>query len=791
MIGTTHNHPTGLVAPLSRPLKDLMTDLPFRRPTLSVEQRVADLLSRMTLEEKAGQLTQYFHLGIEVPEGLDIEALPPEQRAYAEQPKVVSDSVRTGLTGSVLFVKDPSTANRMQRLAVEGSRLGIPLLFGFDVIHGLRTIFPVPLALAATWSTDTIETAQATAAREARAVGIHWTFAPMVDIARDPRWGRIIEGSGEDPALGSVVAAAQVRGFQGDFGPSNILAGPKHFAGYGAARGGRDYDDAEISDSELWNVYLPPFRAAIEAGAVNVMSAYMDYNGVPASGNRRLLTDVLRDELGFDGFVVSDNNAVRSLETQHFAKDLTDAGVRAISAGIDMEMCMFDPAFSRLAKAVSDGLLEEAVIDHAVRRVLTVKFRLGLFEAPYVDEDAANDILSMPESRELAREAAEKSFVLLKNEGGALPLATDSLSSVAVIGQLGDSKRDTLGPWVFDHDTDETVTILEGLRTRLNDQVTVDYAPGAGIPPRAFPSMFDQMDATVVATPDNYDEAAEVQQAVQLAAQSDLAIVVVGQRQNQIGENASTSTLELPGAQQEQLRQIVETGTPVVLVVMSGRPLDLRWADANVPAILQVWYPGTKGGDAVAAVLLGDTSPAGRLPFTWPRHVGQVPIVYSHYRTFAPDDQGARYWEEPSTPLYPFGHGLSYAAFEYANLRLDRTAVPVGESATVFADVTNTSAVDADDVVQLYIHQRYGTSSRPVRELKAFDRVSIAAGETQTVRFTLGPDELRYWSAVTGGLVQDATIIDIWVGGSSTADLTIQLEVTASSSHVRQVEGKR
>lgn len=450
---------------------------------------------------------------------------------------------------------------------------------------------------------------------------------------------------------------------------------------------------------------------------------------------------------------------------------------------------MFDPAFSRLAQAVADGLLDEEVIDGAVRRVLTVKFKLGLFEQPYVDEDAADEVLKSAESRELAREAAEKSIVLLKNTGGALPLTTASLKSVAVIGQLGDSKRDTLGPWVFDHDTDETVTILEGLRSRIGDKVTVDYAPGAGIPSRVFPSMFDQMDATVVATPEDYDDAAEVQQAVRLAARSDLAIVVVGQRQNQIGENASTSTLELPGDQQEQLRQIVETGTPVVLVVMSGRPLDLRWADANVPAIVQAWYPGTRGGDAVASVLLGDTSPAGRLPFTWPRHVGQVPIVYSHYRTFAPGDQGARYWEEPSTPLYPFGHGLSYATFEYTNLRLDRTAVPVGEPVTVFADVTNTSAVDADEVVQLYIHQRYGTSSRPVRELKAFERITIAAGETRTVRFTLTPHDLRYWSAVTDGYVQDATTIDVWVGGSSSADLTTLFEVTESPSSTRSDRG--
>ncbi|MHC6231895.1 glycoside hydrolase family 3 N-terminal domain-containing protein [Arthrobacter sp. MMS24-T111] len=759
-----------------------MTDLPFRRATLPTEERVVDLLFRLTLDEKVGQLTQFFHLGLEVPDDLDVDLLPPEQRAYAEQPKVVEGAIRGGLTGSILFIKDAAKANRMQRLAVEESRLGIPLLFGFDVIHGLRTIFPVPLALAATWSPHTIEAVQATAAREARAAGIHWSFAPMVDVARDPRWGRIIEGSGEDPVLGAAVAAAQVRGFQGNLGSDNILAGPKHFAGYGAARGGRDYDDADISDSELWNVYLPPFRAAIEAGAANVMSAYMDYNGVPASGNRHLLTDVLRDELGFTGFVVSDNNAVRSLETQHFAKDLTDAAVRAISAGVDMEMSMFDPAFSRLAQAVRDGLVGEEVIDDAVSRILRVKFELGLFETPYVDEDAAAAVLTAAASRDLARSAAEESFVLLKNEAGALPLTAASLTSVAVIGQLADSKRDTLGPWVFDHDTEETVTILEGLRSRLGDGVSVGHAPGASIPNRIFPSMFDQMDQTVVATPDDYDDAAEIQKAVDLAAEADIAIVVVGQRQNQIGENASTSTLELPGAQEEQLRQIVKTGTPVILIVMSGRPLDLRWADANVPAILQAWYPGTKGGDAVASVLLGDASPAGRLPFTWPRHVGQVPMVYSHYRTFAPQDQGARYWEESSTPLYSFGHGLSYATFEYANLQLDRASIPVGETVTVSVDVTNTSASSAEEVVQLYIHQRYGTSSRPVRELKAFERVMIAAGETRTVQFTLGPDHLQYWSAVTGGYVQDATTIDIWAGGSSTAELTTVLDVTDSAA---------
>ena len=757
-----------------------MSHLPYRDASLPVEERVADLLGRLTLEEKAGQLTQYFYFGGmgEVPADLDLDALPPEARAYIEQPKMVEAAVARGAAGSVLFAKDARTTNRLQRLAIEQSAHGIPLLFGFDVIHGLRTVFPVPIALAASWSMTTVEAAQAAAAREARAVGIHWTFAPMVDIARDVRWGRMIEGAGEDPVLGAAVAAAQVRGFQGDLGPESVLAGPKHFAGYGAARGGRDYDDVELSDSELWNVYLPPFRAAIEAGAQNIMSAYMDFNGVPAAANRRLLTDLLRTELGFEGFVVSDANAVRSLETQHFAADLTDAAARAVNAGLDMEMTTFDPAFGRLPDAVAEGRVSEGTIDAAVRRILTVKFRLGLFENPYADEDAVAATLASVEHRDSARDAAERSMVLLRNEEAVLPLDPAALASVAVIGQLADSKRDTLGPWVFDHDTAEAVTILEGLRARLGDTVRVEHAPGAGIVERLFPSPFDRMDPTVTGTAEDHDDDAEIDRAVDIARRADVAVVVVGQRQNQIGEKASTSTLELPGRQQEQLERIAATGTPVVLLVMSGRPLDLRWADEHVPAILEVWYPGTRGGDAVAAVLVGDASPAGRLPFSWPRHVGQVPLIYSHNRTFEPNEADARYFEEGNSPLYPFGHGLSYSEFDYANLRTGAPSIVVGGTATVSVDVTNCGDRAADEVVQLYIHQRYGSSSRPVRELKGFDRIHLAAGETRTVEFELGPDQLRHWSSATGGYVQDATTLDIWVGGSSTAVLCTELVVT-------------
>lgn len=754
-----------------------MTTPSYRNPELTIDERIDDLLSQMTLEEKAGQLTQYFYLGVaELPADFDIETLPPEHRAFVELPRMVEDRISKGLAGSALFVHDPALINRLQRIAVEQTRLGIPLLFGFDVVHGLRTVLPAPIGLTATWDPALIEKAQAVAAREARAAGIHWTFAPMIDIARDPRWGRIFEGVGEDPVLGASVAAAQVRGFQGDLGPERVLAGPKHFAGYGAARGGRDYEDAEVSDSELWNVYFPPFRAAIEAGAANMMSAYMDLNGVPAAANKWLLTDTLRAELGFDGFVVSDANAVRSLCAQHFASDLEDAAARAVNAGLDMEMAMSDAAFAQLPQAVADGLVDEEVIDTAVRRVLSAKFRLGLFENPYAQESTAAAVLNDPAHREIARLAAERSVVLLKNADRLLPLEASRLGTVAVIGQLADSRRDLLGSWVFDHDTSETVTILQGLRDRWPD-VEVTFAPGAGITERLFPSPFDRADPTIEATPSDWDDDAEIAQAVTAAADADVAIVVVGQRQNQSGEKASSATLALPGRQLGQLQRIAATGTPVVVIVVSGRPLDLQWADKNVGAIVQVWHPGTRGGEAVAGILAGDASPAGRLPFTWPRHVGQVPMTYAHLRTFEPDNAASRYFEEPSTPLYPFGHGLTYGAFEYGDPRLDRDKIAVGDTTYVRVSIRNVSDRPADEVAQLYIHQRHGTSSRPVRELKGFQRVSLKPGEERELVFPVGPDQLRYWSAVTHGFVQDPTTIDLGVGGDSTVELATTLHV--------------
>lgn len=772
-------------------------DYPYQDPALPVSQRVEDLLGRMSTSEKIGQLRQYFYFAPtdeDAPEEL-IAALPPEHQEYARQPARIRAALDRGEVGSLLFLTDPKRIRRLQERAIAGSRWGIPLLFGFDVIHGLRTIFPVPIASAASWNPARVEAAQRIAAREAAAVGIRWTFAPMVDIARDPRWGRIIEGAGEDPCLGAAMAAAQVRGFQGraegtadaecpasgpDAFPADaILAGPKHFAGYGAADGGRDYEDVDLSDDALHNVYYPPFHAAIEAGAGNIMAAYMDLNGVPAAANCHLLTDVLRGELGFNGFVVSDANGVNNLTTQQLVPDTAEGAARALTAGLDMEMANSPAAYENLQAGLDAGHADEAALNTAVRRVLAAKFRLGLFEHPYADADASA-VLNDPAHREAARRAAEETLVLLENDG-TLPLAAGdgAVHRIAVLGDLADSKRDVLGPWVFDEDVEESVSILDGIRARAGEGVVVTYARGLETAERVQPSAFDLLDAGLLpTTPEGFDADAELDHAVDLAAGSEVAIVVVGQNQNMIGEKSSASTLDLPGRQAELLRRVIATGTPTVVLVMSGRPLDLRPAD-GAAAVLQVWYPGTRGGEAVAAVLFGDVSPAGRLPFTWPRHVGQLPTYYAHRTTFAPEGADTRYWNDASTaPRYVFGHGLSYAAFAYGPVRVPACMV-VGETVTVSVDVTNTSRIDADEVVQLYIHQRYGAATRPVRELKGFRRVHVPAGQTVTVKLPLGPDQLRYWSTDAREWVQDQTTLDVAVGGSSAAHFSARIKVTA------------
>jgi beta-glucosidase len=725
-----------------------------------VAAKVEALLARMTLEEKVGQLNQA------------AGALIPGANPAA--------ALRAGAAGSVLWINDTKKFNELQRVAVEESRLKIPALFGLDVIHGYRTIFPIPLGMAASWDPSVAERAAEVAAKEARAAGIHWTFAPMLDIARDARWGRIAEGAGEDPFLGSAIAAAQVRGFQGPAlgTPGRVLACAKHFAGYGAAEGGRDYDPVYLPEGRLRNVYLPPFHAAVKAGVGTVMSAYMDLNDVPAGANRFLLQDVLRKEWGFRGFVVSDAFAVGNLVVQGFARDGADAAERALVAGLDMDMAS-GTFVSSLAALVNQGKVPSAAVDDAVRRILGVKFRLGLFDQPYADEARAAEVLGAAAHRAEARRAAQRSMVLLRNENQVLPLKK-TLASVAVIGPVADSKPDTEGSWtVFGH-LPAAITVLEGVRAKLGPGARVDHAPGPEIR-RDIPSFFEAMIPGPKKEPQSAEQAeAAFQEAVKVASGAEVAILVMGELANMSGEAASRASLDLPGRQQALLESIVARGKPVVLVLIGGRPLGVNWAAEHVGAIVEAWQPGTEGGNAIADVLFGDVNPGGKLPVTFPRSGAHAPLYYARDLTHQPESSflyRSRYWDGPTTPLYPFGHGLSYTTFAFSNLRVEPARVKRGATATVLVDVENTGGVAGDEVPQLYVHQRAGSDSRPMRELKGFERITLGPGEKKTVRFTLGPDELGYWSTAAGRWVQDEAAFDVWAGGDSNAKLQGELSV--------------
>jgi beta-glucosidase len=726
--------------------------------------RVEELLHRMTLDEKIGQLTQIGGMAF-------IPGSPKPE-----------DAVRKGQGGSVLWLNDPAAINRLQKIAVEETRLKIPLIFGLDVIHGFRTIFPMPLALASSWDGKLIERVQSLAAREARAAGIAWTFAPMVDIARDPRWGRIIEGAGEDPYLGAMVARAQVRGFQGDdvSQPDRVLACAKHFAGYGAAVGGRDYDSSYISDAELFNVYLPPFKAALDAGVSTFMSAYMDLNDVPATGNAFLLQDVLRKSWKFPGFVVSDANAVGDLVTHGFARDRGDAAYRAFTAGVDMDMAS-GTYLENLGALVRAGKIPEAAIDAAVRPILAAKFRLGLFERPYADEARAKAVIGAPEQRQVAREAARESAVLLRNDRETLPLSKDGGKSIAVIGPLADAKRDLLTMWSgFDVDASSTVTVLEGIRAKLGAGARVEFAQGVQIR-KQIPSMFDGLlGGKPPAAWTAEQEKAEFAKAVEVAKRADKVVLVLGELAFMSGELASQASLDLPGRQQELMEAVAAMGKPAILVLVNGRPLNITWAAEHIPAILVAWHPGMEGGNAIADLLFGDANPGGKLPVSWPRNVGQVPVYYAHNLTHQPDTTPgfvSRYWDQSGAPLYPFGYGLSYTKCAVSNLRLKESAVKLGGAVEVSVDVENTGKRAGTEVVQVYIHQIAGSASRPVRELKGFEKVRLGPGEKKTVHFSLGKNELSYWSAASRSWVQEAESFDLWAGTDATATLHTNFKI--------------
>ena len=725
----------------------------------TADRFVEALLKRMTLEEKIGQMTQMALNG-------PADGATPEEHA------------RRGEVGSFLFVKDAARINALQHEAVDHSRLHIPVIIGFDVIHGFRTIYPVPIGMAASWDPAQPERAQAMAAKEASLTGISWTFAPMLDIARDPRWGRMMEGAGEDPYLGARMAEAQVRGFQGAHigEKDHILACIKHFAGYGAANGGRDYEESNISDEQLENVYLPPFHAAVKAGAGSLMSAYMDLNGVPATGNRWLLHDVLRERWGFNGFVVSDWESVKSLTTHGFASGPDDAAVRATNAGVDMEMTSHTMR-DGLPAAVKDGRVKIATIDAAVRDILLAKYRMGLFEHPYVDEARAKSEMVTPEQRAAARAVAGKTAVLLRNEGGVLPLKK-TVRSIAVIGPLADSKPDTMGSWSLAGHYDDTVTVLEGIRNRFPSGVTIRSAKGVEIA-RGSKTIFDeQFQSPQPTLTTDGEKNAEFKRAIGMVKESDVSVLVLGESQDMSGERASRSSLTLPGRQEELLEAAVATGKPVVVLLLNARPLDVNWAAEHAPAMVEMWYPGTEGGNAAADVLFGDAVPGGKLPFAWPRSVGQIPINYARNLTQIPEDTDHRYWDGLSTPLYPFGYGLSYTTFAMGEPKLSAATVKAGGSVVMSVPVTNKGAMAADEVVEVYTHQRAGSASRPVRELKGFKRVTLAAGETKTVEITLDTNELSFWSPQTHARAIEPGMFDVWVGTDATASAHMEMTVT-------------
>jgi len=723
-----------------------------------IERRVDSLLQQMTLEEKAGQLTQF---------------------AGASQHTM--DLIQQGKVGSLLGVLGAEQANQAQRAAVEHSRLKIPLILGYDVIHGYRTIFPVPLASAGSFDPELVEQAERVAAKESTASGVKWVFAPMVDIARDPRWGRIVEGAGEDPYLGSMIAAAKVRGFQGTdmADPTSVVACVKHYVAYGATEGGRDYNTVDISEQLLREVYLPPFHAAVDAGVGTLMSAFQDLNGIPASANHHTLTDILRGEWKFDGFVVSDWSAVHETIAHGTAADDSQAALQALTAGVDVDMV--DGAYlNEIPKLVQSNKLPISVVDEAVRRVLRVKFKAGLFEHPYADPNREKTDLLTPENLEVARKLAFESMVLLQNNHDLLPL--NRKQTVAVIGPLANDKASQLGSWAGNGQAKDAVTPLEALREKLGKD-RVFYAKGVDIPP------FERGLAAGVAAPapssatgvkgETDTKPASIDEAVQAAQKADVVVLFVGELAGMTGEASSRSSLQLPGDQMKLIDAVLATKKPVVLVLESGRPLDITWAPDRVPAIIQAWYLGSQAGNAIAHTLLGDASPSGRLPLSWPRSIGQIPNYYNHKNTgrpTAPDRWHTGYLDSSKDPLYPFGYGLTYTTFKYSNLKAESSPVAQDGTVHVSAEIENTGKRAGTEVVQLYVHDRVAPTSRPVRELKGFQRVALKPGEHKTVNFTVKANDLGSYDPAMHWIVSSGTY-DVWVAPDSASGIQGTFEV--------------
>jgi beta-glucosidase len=715
--------------------------------TSSIESRVDSILSVMTLEEKVGQLTLFTS---------DYDVTGPSMRA-----SYLVD-LKAGKVGAIFNAVGAEYTRKLQEIAVKETRLKIPLLFGYDVIHGHRTIFPIPLGESASWDLEAIEKSARIAATEAAAEGLHWTFAPMCDISRDPRWGRISEGSGEDVYLAAKIAAARVKGFQGDrIGDLNsVLACVKHYAAYGAAQAGRDYHTVDISDRVLREIYLPPYKAAVDAGAATVMTSFNEVDGVPASGSKYLLTSILRDEWNFDGFVVTDYTSMMEMIPHGIAEDTAAAAALSLEAGVDMDM-QAGFYIDKLPLLVKEGKIKEELINTAVKRILQKKFELGLFEDPYrySDLQREKETIMKQEFLETARDVSRKSIVLLKNQNQLLPLSKN-IKKLAVIGPLAGNKKEMIGSWSAQGDWKKSVNILEGIKSKVSTSTQIIYAEGCNI---------------------NDDSTQGFNQAIAAARQADVVILAVGEEAAMSGEAASRAYLDIPGVQGKLIQAIHATGKPIVVILSNGRPLTIGWVDQNIPAILETWFLGTQAGNAIADVLFGDYNPSGKLPVTFPRSVGQVPIYYSMKNTGRPMDvknkYTSKYLDESNDPLYPFGYGLSYTTFTYGDVKLSNREITSKDSVTVRCTVTNSGSVAGEEVVQLYIRDMVGSVTRPVKELKGFQKIRLNPGESKTIEFKLNQDDLSFYKRdMTFGTEPGRFVV--FVGGNSRdtkqAEFTLQ-----------------
>ncbi|WP_442265888.1 beta-glucosidase BglX [Tenacibaculum sp. ZS6-P6] len=728
----------------------------------TIKERVDSLLSKMTLEEKVGQMNQYNGFW-------DVTGPVPE----AGTAKLKFEHLKKGWVGSMLNVRGTENVREVQRIAVEETRLGIPLIIGFDVIHGYKTLAPIPLAEAASWDLEAIEKSARIAAIEASASGINWTFAPMVDISRDARWGRVMEGAGEDPYLGSKIAKARVKGFQGDDLSKNntIAACAKHFAAYGFSEAGRDYNTVDIGTSTLYNSVLPPFKAAVDSGVKTLMNSFNELNGVPVTASKFLQRDILKDKWGFNGFVVSDWASINEIIIWGHAENKRQAAKLASIAGSDMDMEGY-VYIRELTKLVQDGIVKEELINDATRRILTVKFELGLFDDPYkyCDPENEKNNIGNKEHHDAVLDVAKKSIVLLKNENNLLPLKKQG-QKIALIGPLADEKNSPLGSWRLGSDDNTAVSVLEGMQKYKGN--TLLFEKGL--------NLTEEKTSFTQQVKINTTDRSEIKQAAITAKNADVVVLVLGEHGFQSGEGRSRTELNLPGLQQELLEEVYKANKNIILVLTNGRPLTIEWADENIPTIVETWQLGTQSGNAIASVLYGDYNPSGKLPMTFPRNVGQIPIYYNYKNTGRPKEEPNVFWshyiDSKNTPLYPFGHGLSYTTFKYSNLKVHGEIFNIKDTVKVTVDLKNTGKFDGKEVVQLYIRDLVGSITRPVRELKGFELVNLKKGESKTIEFNLSKKELGFFNN-EGEHVIEAGKFLVFIGGSSTTTLEKGFELT-------------